>query len=148
MTQAGDKPRLLPRLLGPITIRDQPVLAPRHVSPSVALNEAALHRRVLERVAPPSILVDDTHRGDPPVRKCGPIYDAFGGIAERRCGRPCEARIAIRAAIGPPPLFRAATAYVELADHGALQWRAASGSHSGRGNKRANRNASSLGYVH
>jgi two-component system CheB/CheR fusion protein len=28
----------------------------------VALNEAALHRRVLEKVAPPSILVDDTHR--------------------------------------------------------------------------------------
>lgn len=62
ITQAGDKPRLLPRLLGPVTIRDQTVLGPRHVSPSVALNEAALHRRVLERVAPPSILVDDTHR--------------------------------------------------------------------------------------
>ncbi len=60
--QTGDKPRLLPRLLGPITIRDQGLLGPRHVSPSVALNEAALHRRVLERVAPPSILVDEMHR--------------------------------------------------------------------------------------
>jgi two-component system, chemotaxis family, CheB/CheR fusion protein len=60
--QPGDKPRLLPRLLGPVSIRDQAVLVPRHVSPSVALNEAALHRRILERVAPPSILVDDTHR--------------------------------------------------------------------------------------
>jgi two-component system, chemotaxis family, CheB/CheR fusion protein len=60
--QSGDKPRLLPRLLGPITVRDQTAIAPRHVSPSVALSEAALHRRVLEKVAPPSILVDDMHR--------------------------------------------------------------------------------------
>ncbi len=62
IAQNGEKPRLLPRLLGPVTIRDQSVLGPRHVSPSVALSEAALHRRVLERVAPPSILVDDMHR--------------------------------------------------------------------------------------
>jgi two-component system CheB/CheR fusion protein len=62
VTQPGGKSRLLPRLLGPITIRDQTVLAPRHVSPSIALNEAALHLRVLERVAPPSVLVDNTHR--------------------------------------------------------------------------------------
>jgi two-component system, chemotaxis family, CheB/CheR fusion protein len=60
--QTGDKPRLLPRLLGPVTIRDQTALVGRHVSPSVALSEAALHRRVLEKVAPPSILVDDMHR--------------------------------------------------------------------------------------
>jgi two-component system, chemotaxis family, CheB/CheR fusion protein len=60
--QSGDKPRLLPRLLGRITVRDQAPLVGRHVSPSVALSEAALHRRVLEKVAPPSILVDDIHR--------------------------------------------------------------------------------------
>ncbi len=53
----------MPRLLGrPVTIRDQTALVGRHVSPSVALSEAALHRRVLEKVAPPSILVDDTYR--------------------------------------------------------------------------------------
>jgi two-component system, chemotaxis family, CheB/CheR fusion protein len=62
ITQAGDRPRLLPRLLGPLTIRDQTALVGRHVSPSVALSEAALHRRVLEKVAPPSILVDEMHR--------------------------------------------------------------------------------------
>jgi two-component system, chemotaxis family, CheB/CheR fusion protein len=62
ITQAGDRPRLLPRLLGPVTMRDETALVGRHVSPSVALSEAALHRRVLEKVAPPSILVDDTHR--------------------------------------------------------------------------------------
>jgi two-component system, chemotaxis family, CheB/CheR fusion protein len=62
VAQTGDKPRLLPRLPGPATIRDRTAVLGRHVSPSVALSEAALHRRVLEKVAPPSILVDDTHR--------------------------------------------------------------------------------------
>jgi two-component system, chemotaxis family, CheB/CheR fusion protein len=60
--QPGDRPRLLPRLLGPITVRDQAALIGRHVSPSVALSEATLHRRILEKMAPPSILVDDMHR--------------------------------------------------------------------------------------
>jgi two-component system, chemotaxis family, CheB/CheR fusion protein len=62
IAQAGDKPRLLPRLLGPATVRDQTALVGGHMSPSVALSEAALHRRVLEHVAPPSILVDEMHR--------------------------------------------------------------------------------------
>jgi two-component system CheB/CheR fusion protein len=60
--QTGDNPRFLPRLLGPVTRRDQTALVGQRVSPSVALSEAALHRRVLERVAPPSILVDEAHR--------------------------------------------------------------------------------------
>ena len=62
LAQTGDRPRFLPRLLGPVGIRDQTALVGRHVSPSVALNEAALHRRILEKVAPPSILVDEMHR--------------------------------------------------------------------------------------
>ena len=61
-TQAGDRPHLLPRLLGPVTVRDQTAVVGRHVSPSAAVSEAALHRRVLEKVAPPSILVDQMHR--------------------------------------------------------------------------------------
>jgi two-component system CheB/CheR fusion protein len=60
--QSGDKPRLLPRLLGPISISDQVGLVPRQLSPSAALGEAVLHRRALEDMAPPSILVDDMHR--------------------------------------------------------------------------------------
>jgi two-component system CheB/CheR fusion protein len=58
----GDKPRLLPRLLGGIGLRQPTLFADRPVSPSAALNEAAVHRRALEQLAPPSILVDDTHR--------------------------------------------------------------------------------------
>jgi two-component system, chemotaxis family, CheB/CheR fusion protein len=58
----GDKPRLLPRLLGPIRVREQVVQFSRTISPAVALGEAAVHRRAIEQVAPPSILVDESHR--------------------------------------------------------------------------------------
>jgi len=60
--QTGEKPRLLPRLLGPVRVREQVVQLSRNISPTVALGEAALHRRAIEQVAPPSILVDETHR--------------------------------------------------------------------------------------
>jgi two-component system CheB/CheR fusion protein len=59
---AGDKPRLVPRLLGPVRVREQMVQLGRNMSPTTALGEAAMHRRALEQVAPPSILVDETHR--------------------------------------------------------------------------------------
>jgi two-component system, chemotaxis family, CheB/CheR fusion protein len=59
---AGDKPRLLPRLLGPVRIRDQVVQLGHSVSPTVALGEAAMHRRAIEQVAPPSMLIDEAHR--------------------------------------------------------------------------------------
>src|SRR5262245_51227927 len=60
--QTGEKPRLLPRLLGPVRVREQVVQLSRNISPTVALGEAALHRRAIEQVAPPSVLVDETHR--------------------------------------------------------------------------------------
>jgi two-component system, chemotaxis family, CheB/CheR fusion protein len=58
----GDKARLLPRLLGPVRIREQVAQLGRAVSPTVALGEAAMHRRAIEQVAPPSILIDESHR--------------------------------------------------------------------------------------
>ena len=58
----GDKPRLLPRLLGPVRVREQAIQLSRNVSPTVALGEATMHRRAIEQVAPPSMLVDETHR--------------------------------------------------------------------------------------
>lgn len=60
--QPGDRPRLLPRLLSGVGIRDQIGQLARPPAPGHALIEAAHHRRAIERVAPPSILVDDTHR--------------------------------------------------------------------------------------
>jgi two-component system CheB/CheR fusion protein len=58
----GDRPHLLPRLLGPVTGREHVVALGRAVSPAMALSEAAVHRRAIEMVAPPSVLVDASHR--------------------------------------------------------------------------------------
>jgi two-component system, chemotaxis family, CheB/CheR fusion protein len=60
---SGDRPRLLPSLLAPVRIREQQVAqVARVLSPTAALSEAALHHRVLEKLAPPSILVDENQR--------------------------------------------------------------------------------------
>jgi two-component system, chemotaxis family, CheB/CheR fusion protein len=59
---AGGKPQLLPRLLGPIRVREPILPFSRATSPTAALSEAAAHRNALEQIAPPSILVDETHR--------------------------------------------------------------------------------------
>jgi len=55
----GDKPRLPPRLLGQRQGSENYRPAP---GPAAALSEAAMHRRAIERVAPPSALVDQGHR--------------------------------------------------------------------------------------
>ena len=60
--QVGEKPRLVPRLLGPVRVREPNVQYARGLSPTVALGDAAMHRRAIEEVAPPSVLVDEAHR--------------------------------------------------------------------------------------
>ncbi|MBV9705587.1 MAG: chemotaxis protein, partial [Methylobacteriaceae bacterium] len=62
IAQPSDKPRPLPRLLGHVRVREQARAVGRGLSPAAALSEAALHRRMIEKGAPPSILVDQTHR--------------------------------------------------------------------------------------
>src|SRR5262249_38683079 len=58
----GAKPQALPRLMGPIRVREQMLPLVQTVSPTMALSEAAAHRRAIEQIAPPSILVDEAHR--------------------------------------------------------------------------------------
>jgi len=61
--QSGDKPRLLPRLLGSMGMLQEQAIGGRGaLAPSALLSEAASHRKAIEQVAPPSILVDSTHR--------------------------------------------------------------------------------------
>jgi two-component system, chemotaxis family, CheB/CheR fusion protein len=61
-TAHWDKPRPLPRLLGHGRTREQVVEFGRSVGSIVAVGEAAMHRRAVEQVAPPSMLVDESHR--------------------------------------------------------------------------------------
>ena len=62
-TLAADAKReVLPRLLGSVRIRDQMLPLPSNVTPAAALSEAAAHRRAIEQIAPPSILVDEAQR--------------------------------------------------------------------------------------
>jgi two-component system, chemotaxis family, CheB/CheR fusion protein len=61
-TNSVGKPRLLPRLLGPIRVREHLAQLERSMTPTAAFNDAVAHRRALEKIAPPSILVDETHR--------------------------------------------------------------------------------------
>jgi len=57
------KLRLLPRLLGSVGIVHEQAAHPiRPPSTASLLNEAAAHREALERLAPPSILVDQSHQ--------------------------------------------------------------------------------------
>jgi two-component system, chemotaxis family, CheB/CheR fusion protein len=60
---AGDKPRLIPKLLGSPRMLDEHIpQSGRKMPPLTQGNEAALHRQVLETVAPPSMLVDELNR--------------------------------------------------------------------------------------
>ena len=59
---SGAKRELLPRLLGPVRMREEMMPLPQSVTPTTALSEAAAHRRAIEQIAPPSILVDEAHR--------------------------------------------------------------------------------------
>jgi two-component system, chemotaxis family, CheB/CheR fusion protein len=61
MPSQGERPRLLPRLLRPVAARDQTVSSIRAISPSAVLSEATRHRAAIEKLAPPSILVDERH---------------------------------------------------------------------------------------
>src|SRR5262245_48512676 len=76
--KSTDKPRLLPRLLGPLRVRE-PVAQLRMTSPGVALSDAMVHRRAIEKLAPPSILVDDAHRVVHLSESAGRFLQPLGG---------------------------------------------------------------------
>jgi two-component system CheB/CheR fusion protein len=60
---APGEPRMLPRLLGSVAVMHEQATHPmRPPSTSALLSEAAAHRHALEKLAPPSILVDGAHR--------------------------------------------------------------------------------------
>jgi len=59
----GDKPQLIPKLLGALRLPNEHLApATRAMPPPARGNEAALHRQILESIAPPSMLVDELYR--------------------------------------------------------------------------------------
>ncbi len=75
-----DKPRLLPRLLGGLGAHEHySTPGGRPLAPSVALNEAAIHREAIEKVAPPSMLVDTSHRVVHLSEHAGRFFQPSGG---------------------------------------------------------------------
>jgi two-component system, chemotaxis family, CheB/CheR fusion protein len=62
MANIGEPPRLPPRLLGPVPIREPAIPFARAVSPGSVLSEAVRHRIAIEQSAPPSMLADEAHR--------------------------------------------------------------------------------------
>jgi two-component system CheB/CheR fusion protein len=99
--QVGEKPRLVPRLLGSGKMREPNIPYARGLSPTVALGDAAMHRRAIEEVAPPSVLVDEAHRvvhlsdnaGRYLMPSGGPLSGDIGDLA-----RP-ELRFELRSAL-------------------------------------------------
>ncbi|MBV9236977.1 MAG: PAS domain-containing protein [Xanthobacteraceae bacterium] len=77
--QPGDKPRLLPRLLGTLGLHEDAGHVARNLNPAAAVNEAALHRQAIEEVAPPSILVDQSHRAVHLSDSAGRFLQPSGG---------------------------------------------------------------------
>jgi two-component system CheB/CheR fusion protein len=76
---AGEKPRLLPQLLGGYAGRDQVAHIVRPATPGAALSEAVAHRRALEKLAPPSLLVDEAHRAIHLSESAGRYMQPAGG---------------------------------------------------------------------
>ena len=92
-----------------------------------------MHRRAIEQVAPPSILVDESHRLVHLSEQCRPFSPAVGRAAQRRCRRPGAAGTAVRAALGAESRLRAGSMpTLSLPDSGAFQRRAASRSSAGQ----------------
>ena len=97
--------------------------------PRSPCTEAALHRRALEKVAPPSILVDAIASRGAPVRQCRSLLPAVRRAAQRRRRRPGAARAALRAAQLAASRLRTAEVDPEPGDPGAVQRFAAPGVH-------------------
>ena len=120
--------RLLPRLLGSVASLHEQAAHRRsgRRRTTAMLNEAASHRQALEKLAPPSILVDRVASGPAPVRQCRPVSAAVRRSAERQCRRSGAAGTAVRTALGAAPRLRNLATLAQPADPGPLQRRAAS----------------------
>lgn len=75
----GERMRLLPRLLGSYALRDAGFPVTRRPGPSGALNDAVAHRRAIEKLAPPSMLIDEAHKVIHLSERAGRFVQPSGG---------------------------------------------------------------------
>jgi two-component system, chemotaxis family, CheB/CheR fusion protein len=75
----GEKRPALPILLGPRQMPTGGPAVPRVSSPNVNVGDAALHRQMLERIAPPSMLVDESLRAVHLSQNAGRFLQLSGG---------------------------------------------------------------------
>jgi two-component system CheB/CheR fusion protein len=97
---ATDGPRLLPRLLGSLRVRDH-IPQPRFHPAAGHAGDALMHRQALERMGPPSILVDSSHQAVHLSDSVGRFLQPPGGPLTGDVGdlvRP-ELRFEVRAAL-------------------------------------------------
>jgi len=76
---AGSGRPALPVLLGSHQTTERVPQAPRPPSPAGNVSDAALHRQMLERIAPPSMLVDEGHRAIHLSENAGRFLRPSGG---------------------------------------------------------------------
>jgi two-component system CheB/CheR fusion protein len=76
---AADKRPALPLLLGAHRTTNRGLVLPRPAVSGSSGGEAALHRHMLERVAPPSMLVDESHRAVHLSENAGRYLQPSGG---------------------------------------------------------------------
>ncbi|MDK1377480.1 chemotaxis protein CheB [Sinorhizobium sp. 6-70] len=76
---AGERRPTLPVLLGPHQTAERPPVVARPPSPSGSFGDAALHRQMLEKIAPPSLLVDESHRAVHLSENAGRFLQPSGG---------------------------------------------------------------------
>ena len=81
-----------------------PARGPRPIS---AVDEARLHRELLEKLAPPSILVDDSQRAAHLSEGAGRFLQPSGGMLTARRDRPGPSRAPARSPLVPPSRLRA-----------------------------------------
>jgi two-component system, chemotaxis family, CheB/CheR fusion protein len=98
----GEKPQLIPKLLGALRLPEAHLAAAgRQMPPQARGNEAALHRQALESIAPPSMMVDELYRVVHLSNNAGRYLQLPGGPLTgdaTELARP-ELRFALRSAL-------------------------------------------------
>ncbi|HEX3993514.1 MAG TPA: chemotaxis protein CheB [Acetobacteraceae bacterium] len=79
VTGSADKRPALPILAGPRQMPSGEPAVPRLPPPGASGNDAASHRQMLESIAPPSMLVDESHRAVHLSRSAGRFLQLSGG---------------------------------------------------------------------